>query len=113
MINKKVFDSLKPGGTYVILDYIGDPKATPAEAAAVERVDPALVRKEVEAAGFVFAGESDILRNKNDSHMGLAMGGQNGDQGGALYLNSDQMLLRFTKPGRSVDVMDGVIASAN
>jgi len=113
VINKKVFDSLKPGGSYVILDYVGDPKMSPAEAAAIERVDPAVVRKEVEAAGFVFAGESDVLRNKSDSHRGLAMGGQNGDQGGALYLNSDQMLLKFTKPGRSVDVMDGVVASAN
>ena len=111
VMNKKVFDSLKPGGAYVILDYVGDPKMSPADAAGVERIDPALVRKEVEAAGFVFAGSSDVLANKSDPHTGLAMGGLNAEQGGALYLNSDQMLLRFTKPGRSVDVMDGVLAA--
>jgi predicted methyltransferase len=110
-MNKKVWDSLKPGGSYVILDYVGDPKLSAAENAGLERIDPAIVRKEVEAAGFVFAGESKVLQNKDDPHIGLAMGGQNLEQGGAVFLNSDQMLLKFTKPGRSVDVMDGQVAA--
>jgi predicted methyltransferase len=34
----------------------------------MHRIDPASVRKEIEAAGFVFEAKIDDLRNINDDH---------------------------------------------
>ena len=34
----------------------------------LHRIDPAIVRKQVEAAGFVYVGESAVLRNPKDDH---------------------------------------------
>jgi len=37
-------------------------------AASGHRIDPASVREEIEAAGFVLDGQSSILANKDDRH---------------------------------------------
>ncbi|MCJ9429153.1 class I SAM-dependent methyltransferase [Kordiimonas marina] len=60
---------MKPGGAVVIVDHVA--KAGSGEHAGDEyhRIDPALVKKQMEAAGFKFAGESDVLRNPDDDHM--------------------------------------------
>src|SRR5260370_5929792 len=64
--NKAVFDSLKPGGLYVILDHTAAPGAPADVTDTLHRIDPAVVRREVERAGFVFQGESRILANPAD-----------------------------------------------
>jgi predicted methyltransferase len=89
--NKAVFAALKPGGTYVVLDHVGapgDPKAT----STVHRIDPAVVRREVEAAGFKFAGESAVLRNPADDHSLKVFDP-------SLRGHTDQFVYRFRKPG--------------
>src|SRR5262249_40184738 len=60
--NKAIFDALKPGGTYIVLDHAANADAVNATS-TLHRVDPAVVRKEVESAGFKFAGESNLLKN--------------------------------------------------
>jgi predicted methyltransferase len=52
--NRAVYERLKPGGFYVIVD--------------LHRIAPAAVREEVEAAGFVLDAESTVLANKDDPH---------------------------------------------
>jgi predicted methyltransferase len=47
--NRAVYERLKPGGSYVIVDH-------------------AAAREEVEAAGFVLDAESTMLANKDDPH---------------------------------------------
>jgi predicted methyltransferase len=64
--NKAVFDALKPSGSYVVLDHTAAPGASADVTEALHRIDPATVRREVEAAGFVFDSESQILANPAD-----------------------------------------------
>lgn len=66
--NRAVFERLKSGGFYVIVDHAALAGADPDSAVEFHRIDPAAVRKEVEAAGFAFDGETTILANANDPH---------------------------------------------
>jgi predicted methyltransferase len=88
--NKGVFDALKPGGTYVVLDHVAKPDTANATS-TVHRIDPAVVRKEVEAAGFKFAGESKVLASAADDHTKNVFDP-------ALRGHTDQFIYKFTKP---------------
>ena len=57
MFNKAVFGALKPGGVYVVVDHVAADGAGLTATATLHRIDPASVRAEVEAAGFVYEGE--------------------------------------------------------
>jgi predicted methyltransferase len=66
--NRAVYERLNPGGFYVIVDHAAAAGTGAGDAQSLHRIDPASVRKEVEAAGFVLDAESTILANKDDSH---------------------------------------------
>ena len=66
--NRAVYERLKPGGSYVIIDHAAALGAGTSDAASLHRIEPASVHKEVEAAGFVLDGESTMLANKDDPH---------------------------------------------
>ena len=68
VFNKQVFDMLKPGGVYIIIDHAAAAGSGLEVADTLHRIDPAIVKQEVEAAGFVFDGEIDALRNPADDH---------------------------------------------
>jgi predicted methyltransferase len=65
-MNRALFAALKPGGIYVIADHAGRPGTGISESGTLHRVEEALVRREVEAAGFRLAAEGNFLRNPND-----------------------------------------------
>jgi predicted methyltransferase len=66
--NRAVHERLKPGGCYVIVDHAAAAGAGTGDAQSLHRIDPASVREEVVAAGFVLDAESTILANKDDQH---------------------------------------------
>jgi predicted methyltransferase len=66
--NRAVYERLKPGGFYVIVDHAAAAGAGTSNAQSLHRIDPASVRAEAEAAGFVLDAESTLLANKDDSH---------------------------------------------
>ncbi len=66
ILNAAVFKLLKPGGTFLIIDHMAKPGTGLSDTDTLHRIDPAIVRKEVEAAGFKFAGESKVLENPDD-----------------------------------------------
>jgi predicted methyltransferase len=66
--NRVVYERLKPGGRYVIIDHAAAVGAGTSDAQSLHRIDPASVREEVVAAGFVLDAESTILANKDDPH---------------------------------------------
>jgi predicted methyltransferase len=90
-LNKRVFDVLKPGGLYIVLDHAGAPGLDEAGMAKLHRIDEALVKKEVIAAGFVLDGESSALRNPEDKHDTPVFDA-------AIRGKTDQFVLRFKKP---------------
>jgi len=66
--NRAVYERLKPGGFYVIVDHAAAAGAGTSHAQSLHRIEPASVREEVEAAGFVLDAESTMLANKDDPH---------------------------------------------
>ena len=66
--NRAVYERLKPGGFYVIVDHAAAAGAGTSNAQSLHRIDPASVLEEVEAAGFVLDAESTMLANKDDPH---------------------------------------------
>jgi predicted methyltransferase len=89
--NAAVFAALKPGGVYVVLDHVAAPGAPAEVTDTLHRIDPQLVRREIEAAGFRFAGESEVLRNPADPHTA-------GVFDKSIRGRTDQFLFRFVKP---------------
>jgi predicted methyltransferase len=89
--NKAVFDALKSGGSYVVLDHTAAPGAPADVTETLHRIDPATVRREVEAAGFVFDGESVILANPADPRTIEVF-----DK--SIQGHTDQFILKFRKP---------------
>ncbi len=66
--NRAVFERIKPGGSYVIVDHAAAAGSGASDTQDLHRIDPATVREEVEAAGFVLDGESRLLANPDDPH---------------------------------------------
>ena len=57
----------------------------------LHRIDPAVVRRQVEAAGFEYVGESRILANPADDHSLPVFDP-------AVRGRTDQFVMRFRKP---------------
>ena len=89
--NKGVFDALKPGGAYVVLDHAAAPGAAADVTETLHRIDRATVLREVEAAGFVFENESSILANSADPRTIKVF-----DK--SIQGHTDQFILKFRKP---------------
>ncbi|HVU21057.1 MAG TPA: hypothetical protein VHE09_10025 [Rhizomicrobium sp.] len=89
--NKHVFDSLKPGGVYFIVDHQANAGTTEAQIAKLHRIEKAQVIREVEAAGFKLLGESNALGNATDDHTKTIF-----DK--AVRGHTDQYMLKFRKP---------------
>ena len=66
--NRAVYERLKPGGFYVIVDHVAAAGTGTNHAESLHRIDPAAVREEVETAGFVLDAESTVVANKDDPH---------------------------------------------
>ena len=66
--NRAVYERLKPGGYYVIVDHAAAAGAGTSVAQSLHRIEPASVRAEVEASGFVLDADSALLANKDDGH---------------------------------------------
>jgi predicted methyltransferase len=88
--DKGIFNSLKPGGVFIVLDHVAKAD-TPNATSTLHRIDPAVVKREVEAAGFKYEGESSVLRNPADDHtLGVRDAGIRG--------KTDQFIYKFRKP---------------
>lgn len=90
--NKAAFDALKPGGVYVVVDHADVAGSGAKDTNTLHRIDPALVKEEVVAAGFVFDGESKVLANPADPHDKIVFDP-------SIRGHTDQFAFRFKKPG--------------
>jgi predicted methyltransferase len=89
--NKQVFDALKPGGTYIVLDHAAA-KGAPADVTeTLHRIEADTVKREVEAAGFVLQAESPLLANPGDPHTA-------GVFDKSIAGRTDQFILKFRRP---------------
>ena len=91
VVNRQVFRSLKPGGVYLVSDHVAASGAPVTIADELHRIDPDIVLREVTAAGFVFEGESTVLRDPADAHR-LSVFDP------AIRGKTDQFVYKFRKP---------------
>ncbi len=62
----EVYSSLKPGAVLGVVDHRAESGAPTTSGNDLHRIDPAVVKEQITAVGFVFDGESDALRNPDD-----------------------------------------------
>ncbi|MDB5479298.1 MAG: methyltransferase [Caulobacteraceae bacterium] len=89
--NKKVFNALKPGGVFVIIDHSAPEGSGLADTNTTHRIDAAVVKKDMEAAGFQYAGEINVLRNAADTRDKLVFDP-------SIRGKTDQFVYLFRKP---------------
>ncbi|MCC6919836.1 MAG: class I SAM-dependent methyltransferase [Alphaproteobacteria bacterium] len=89
--NKRVYDMLKPGGYFIVVDHVAAEGSGLEAPEKLHRIDPAIVKKEVEAAGFQFEGESFVLSNPADTHELMVFDEK-------IRGKTDQFVYRFKKP---------------
>lgn len=89
---RAIYNSVKPGGVVVVVDHAANPGGDTRQVVdQLHRIDPAVVRADFERAGFVFDGESDLLRNPQDDHSKLVFDA-------AIRGQTDRFAYRFRRP---------------
>ena len=88
----ELHSGLRAGGTVTIIDHYADAGSSTDTAESLHRIDPAIVKKAMRAAGFELDGESDLLRNSADDHSKSVFDP-------SLRGRTDRFVLRFRKPG--------------
>ena len=91
--NKRVFDALKPGGIFIVIDHAATVGDGTNDTRTLHRMDPEAAKKELIAAGFKLVGSSDVLRNPNDPHTAPIFDA-------SIRGNTDQFFLKLVKPAK-------------
>jgi predicted methyltransferase len=95
-VDRAIYRALKPGGRFVVVDHVAEARSGLRDTETRHRIDPAAIRREVEAAGFVFERESGVLRNPADDHRLSVFDPR-------IRGHTDQVFLVFRKPWRAKD----------
>jgi len=88
-MNQRLFAALKPGGHLVVVDHSGRPGTGITEGKTLHRIDEAVVRTELQQAGFVLEAEGNFLRNPADTRT---------ESSNEPKVPTDKFALRFVKP---------------
>lgn len=87
-----LYAGMKPGGIVGVIDHTGGEGDTREVVDATHRINPAVVRADFEAAGFVLEGTSDMLANPDDD-VSMSVFAP------AIRGKTDRFIMRFVKPG--------------
>lgn len=88
-MNRRFYDALKPGGHLILIDHAAKAGADISVGKKLHRIDKAIVRREVETAGFRLEAESDFLRNPDDPRTAPFF---------RMDQPTDRFALKFVKP---------------
>jgi predicted methyltransferase len=89
---KAVYAAMKPGGIVGVVDHAANPGGdTRAVVDKLHRIDPAVVRKDFERAGFKLEAQSNLLRNPADDHSLLVFDPK-------IRGKTDRFIYKFRKP---------------
>lgn len=88
-MNRRLFESLKPGGILVVADHSARAGDGINVAKSLHRIEESVVRRELEAAGFQFVEEGNFLRNPADPRTVQVQ---------KNTIPNDEFVLKFRKP---------------
>ncbi|WP_305096528.1 class I SAM-dependent methyltransferase [Croceibacterium aestuarii] len=89
--NKAVYNALKPGGRFVIIDHSAARGSKLEATEKLHRIDEDVVKADMAAAGFKLVAESDALRNPEDPRTQIVFAP-------AIRGKTDQFVLVFERP---------------
>jgi len=87
----ELYKGMKPGGVLGVVDHYAEAGAPRETGDSVHRIDPGIVISELEIAGFVFEGRSNVLRNMDDDYNKFALDPE-------VRGKTDRFVFRFRKP---------------
>ncbi|MCW4461825.1 methyltransferase [Sphingomonas sp. BT-65] len=90
-VTRKLYNSLKPGGVLLVVDHVANADPENKAPTALHRIDPNVARRELEKAGFRFAGKLDVLRNTTDPHTANVFDA-------SIRGKTDQFVFKFVRP---------------
>jgi predicted methyltransferase len=93
-MNAAIFNALKPGGAYIVIDHSGRTGTGTSEVMTLHRVEESAVRADIEAAGFELESEGHFLRNPQDTRDWNDAPTAAKERRGT----SDRFVLKFVKP---------------
>jgi predicted methyltransferase len=93
-VTSAIFRALKPGGVYLVVDHVAAAGSGVRDTETLHRIDPATVKAEALAAGFVLEAESPVLRNPADDHAKRVFDP-------SIRGVTDQFVFKFRKPRRA------------
>ena len=93
VFNRAVYRALKPGGIFVVIDHAAQAGSGMRDTDTLHRIDPETVKRQVIAAGFVYEGAYDGLRNRADDHRLTVFDKK-------IRGRTDQFAFKFRKPHR-------------
>lgn len=88
-LNARIFDALRPGGKYLVVDHLSAAGTGRTQAGSIHRIEKSLIVDEVTAAGFDLIVDSDILANPDDDHTAGVF---------SMRGSTDRAVLVFQKP---------------
>lgn len=90
-MNKILYESLKPGGYFLLIDHHAGSDFTAADTRSLHRIDADIVMQEITQAGFVLDGRSEVLTNPADLRTSSVFDAE-------LRGKTDRFVWRFRKP---------------
>lgn len=93
MMNQHIFNAIKPGGTYLIIDHSGKPGSGTKDTSTHHRIDKQTVIDELTAVGFKLELDSNLLSNPKDTRDYSFERDVKTNRD-----STDRMVLKFVKP---------------
>lgn len=93
-MNAAIFQALRPGGRYVIVDHSAREGTGLQDVETLHRIEESVLKAEILAAGFQLVDEADFLRNPDDTRDWSASPRTAGERRGT----SDRFVLAFERP---------------
>jgi predicted methyltransferase len=90
-VTQAMFEALKPGGELMVIDHVAEAGSGVRDTETLHRIDPEVIIRTVEAAGFRLEAKSELLRNPQDTHQLRVFDP-------AVRGRTDQVVLKFRKP---------------
>lgn len=95
MMNRRIFNALKPGGVYVIVDHSAKPGRGLQDVKTLHRIDKQTVIEEITSVGFKLDVDSDLLSHPEDTRDYPFQRDRQTNRDA-----TDRMVLKFVKPLR-------------